>query len=327
MKNKILVVPPFLDHSVFEEDEDTGVDILKRELPFEAVIEAYGVGTLSPDRAEGVAAVIADGSKVDEEFFKAAKGIIYARWGTGTDGYTKEMVLRNNILATKVLGASADAVAEYSIWAILDLLKEATYNNNLAHQGQARRVVARQIKGKTVGIYGFGLIGQGVARKLKGLEVHILAYDMEDKSQIADEIDVELVAAPEELLTRSDIVSLHVSASGPIIDKAAIEKMKDGAILVNPSRDFLIDETAVYEALECGKLSGVYHEELPKEERLRGHPHALFSHHNAGISVEACRALTTTTAQQLADFLNGYEPENIVYREVLKNMNLKPKRR
>jgi len=132
----------------------------------------------------------------------------------------------------------------------------------------------RELTGKTVGLVGFGRIGRRLAELMSGFGVTILAYDPYMNEEAAKERKVQSVSL-EELLERSDVVSLHLPSTKEtyhLINKENIGKMRDGAYLINTSRGALVDEEALYEALACGKLSGAALDVFEKEPVTADNP-------------------------------------------------------
>ena len=142
----------------------------------------------------------------------------------------------------------------------------------------------RELTGKTVGIVGFGRIGRRLAELLSGFGVDILAYDpyMDTEAAAARKaVPVTL----DELLERADIVSLHLPLTAEtrhLINRDTLDRMKDGAYLINTARGGLVDEQALYAALESGKLSGAGQDVYEVEPVVEGTP--LFSLENNVLS-------------------------------------------
>ena len=132
----------------------------------------------------------------------------------------------------------------------------------------------RELTGKTVGIVGFGRIGRRLAELLSGFGVELLAYDPYMDAAAAEERKVKPVTL-DELLARSDVISLHLPATKEthhMINADTIGKMKDGACLVNTARGFLVDEAALYEALASGKLLCAGQDVYESEPVTEGNP-------------------------------------------------------
>jgi D-3-phosphoglycerate dehydrogenase len=166
-----------------------------------------------------------------------------------------------------------------------------------------------ELRGKTLGLVGLGRVGTEVARRARGLEMKVLAYDPYVTAAAAREVEVDLVTL-DELLQKSDVVSLHTSLSAAtekMIDAAAIAKMKKGARLINCARGELIDEAALAEALKSGHLAGAgldtFALEPPKDSPLIGLPNLIATPHIAGSTAEAQEEVGTAIALQVRDYL------------------------
>jgi len=156
---------------------------------------------------------------------------------------------------------------------------------------------------------GLGRVGTEVARRGRALEMKVLAYDPYVTQAAARELDVELVPF-EDLLRRSDVISLHTAlsaATDKIINAAALAQMKRGTRLINCARGELIDETALAEALRSGHLAGAavdtFAQEPPKNSPLIGLPNLIATPHIAGSTAEAQEEVGTLIAQQVRDYL------------------------
>jgi (S)-sulfolactate dehydrogenase len=172
----------------------------------------------------------------------------------------------------------------------------------------------REVFGKTLGLVGFGNIGRVTARKAAALGIRVVAFDPAvpaDSSAWKD-----FGASPsglEELLAKSDIVSLHlplVDATRRLMNEERIARMKPGAILVNSARGGIVDEAALARALEEGRLSGaaldVFEvEPLGSGSILADAPNLILTPHIAGVTVESNERVSGLIAERVADFLRG----------------------
>lgn len=173
----------------------------------------------------------------------------------------------------------------------------------------------RELKEKTVGIVGFGRIGRRLAQILQGFDVKILAYDPYMNEAAAAKLCVTPVSL-DTLLAESDVVSLHLPATPQthhLINRETIAKMKDGAYLVNTSRGVLIDESALKEALESGKLAGAAldvfeREPITKDLALNSVDNILLAPHVAALSVETNYNAGLTCAESVIRVYNGGAP-------------------
>jgi D-lactate dehydrogenase len=228
-----------------------------------------------------------------------------------------------NIAVGRVPAYSPDAVAEHTTGLILSL-------NRKIHRAYARvregnfaldGLLGFDLRGRTVGIIGAGKIGVAVARIMSGFGCDVLASDPDPLPELA-KIGADLVAL-DELLARSDIVSLHcplTRATHHLIDRRAVERMKPGVMLINTGRGALVDTSALIKGLKAGKIGylglDVYEEEgdlffenLSDQillddlfARLLTFPNVLITGHQAFFTAEAMRAIAATTIDNLSRF-------------------------
>ena len=173
-----------------------------------------------------------------------------------------------------------------------------------------------ELRGKTIGIVGLGRIGQEVARIALGLGMKVVASDlMIDKTSIRLDfqnnqyIDIEIVTEPfEEVIKQADFITLHVPAQkSAIIGKEEIAKMKDGVALINCARGGVIDEEALIEALDAGKVSfaglDVFVNEPTPSEKILTHPKISLTPHTGASTLEAQDRIGEELAMQVASIL------------------------
>jgi len=173
----------------------------------------------------------------------------------------------------------------------------------------------RELSGKTVGIVGFGRIGQRLAELLQGFGAELLAYDPYMNTEAAEVRKVQVVSM-DELLRRSDVVSLHLPATEEtrhLINKQTIEKMKDGAYLINTSRGSLVDEAALYDALTSGKLDGAAQDVFEKEPVTADNPlfgltNNVVTPHVSALSYETNYNGSLVCAESIIRVYNGERP-------------------
>ena len=200
-------------------------------------------------------AVIAGTEIYDAEILDAADKLkVIVRFGVGTDNFNLTKMKEKGIKVGVI--ANYNAVAEYALALMLSCYRQIPQHDTAARTADWTRFPMREITGKTVGIVGFGRIGRRLAKLLSGFDANLLAYDpfMDDKA--AEELNVKPVSF-EDLLSQSDIVSLHLPSTPEtkhIINETSLKKMKDDAVIINTARGALIDENALCKALESGKL-------------------------------------------------------------------------
>ena len=242
---------------------------------------------------------------------KAGRLRVIGRAGVGVDNVDVEAATRRGILVMNTPGGNAVSVAEHTFALMLGLARAVPQANASTQAGRWEKSAfsGTELRGKTLGLVGLGRVGTEVARRARGLEMKVLAYDPYVTAAAAREVEVELVTL-DELLQKSDVVSLHTSLSPStekIIDAVAIAKMKKGARLINCARGELIDEGALYEALKSGQIAGAgldtFAVEPPKDSPLIGLPNLIATPHIAGSTAEAQEEVGTAIALQVRDYL------------------------
>jgi D-3-phosphoglycerate dehydrogenase len=242
---------------------------------------------------------------------KAGRLRVIGRAGVGVDNVDVEAATRRGILVMNTPGGNAVSVAEHTFALMLGLARAVPQANASTQAGRWEKSAfsGTELRGKTLGLVGLGRVGTEVARRARGLEMKVLAYDPYVTAAAAREVEVELVTL-DELLQKSDVVSLHTSLSAStekIIDAVAIAKMKKGARLINCARGELIDEAALAEALKSGQIAGAgldtFAVEPPKDSPLIGLPNLIATPHIAGSTAEAQEEVGTAIALQVRDYL------------------------
>lgn len=265
-------------------------------------------------------AVIAGTERYDSEMLSGCVNLrVVMRFGVGTDNFDLVTMRKMNVEVGVI--ANHDAVAEFTLTLILSALKNLPRCDEAVRAGKWSRFPMRELKGKTVGIVGFGRIGRRLAELLKGFDVSILAYDPYINVIEAEERGVMSVSF-KTLLTRADIVSLHLPycpSNRHMIDSEAIAQMKDGAYLINTARGPLVDEVALVQALESGKLSGagidVYETEpITKDNPLMRLGNTALAPHCAALSYENNYNGGIICAESIIRVRNGEKPIYPVFR-------------
>ena len=269
-----------------------------RENGHEVVEQFYEPEQLGAALREFDAVVVRSATKVRANHIDAAKGgrlKLIIRGGVGVDNIDVKYAEENGITVKNTPRASSNSVAEL---AMAHMFSCARYISIAGHTMREDKWEKKaygkgfEIGGKTLGIIGFGRIGQALCRMAKGLGMTVIAEDIYHVPGIEAELGMEYVEL-DELLARSDFISLHTPAidGKPLINRENIAKMKDGAVLVNTSRGNNVDEDALLEALESGKLRAagldVYATEPPTNHALYSHPNVSCTPHIGAATKEA----------------------------------------
>lgn len=246
---------------------------------------------------------------------------IIARCGIGTDNIDIQAATDNNVLVCNVPDSNCISVAEYVIGMMISLARhinksDHTLRNNNFNARQ--HYIGEVLKGKTVGIIGFGKIGQMVARKCsRGFDMKVLVFDPYIKNNISDE-KVTLMRNRDDLLKKSDFVTLHLPFNPSlyhVINEETFKKMKKNSYIINCARGGLIDEGALVKAIKNGDISGagidVYEDEPPEVNHdLWRLENVVVTPHIAGSTSESLLSMTKGAAKEIVRVFEGKQPKN-----------------
>src|SRR6202453_2363479 len=293
---------------VADKISERGIALL-RETGWQVVLPEAAALLNELTAADGL--IVRSATRVTAELLDKAERLrVIGRAGVGVDNVNMDAATRRGVLVMNTPGGNAVSVAEHTFALLLALTKQVPKANTGIHAGLWEKSSSGvELRGKTIGLIGFGRVGMEVARRAKGFDMKVIAFDPYVSQSVAKELEVELIPL-EEVLKRADVISLHTALSPStekIINAAAIAQMKKGARLVNCARGELIDEVALAEALKSGHLAGAavdtFAKEPPKDSPLIGLPNVIATPHIAGSTVEAQEQVGTLIAQQVRDYL------------------------
>lgn len=241
-----------------------------------------------------------------------------SRYGAGYDRIDLTAAKAHNIPVSNTPGVNAEAVGELAFGLLLSVARKIPMLNQSTRSGEWVRSTGMELKGKTIGILGLGAIGKVVARCAQGFCMNVTAYDPFINAAYCEENKIENCTF-DELIAKSNVISLHLPFTPEtkhIINADAINKLPDGAIIVNTSRGGLIDEDAAYYALKCGKLGGMgldaFEMEPPKNSPLFQMDNVIATPHTGAHTKEATDNMANASIQNLIDLLSGKECPYIV---------------
>ena len=224
---------------------------------------------------------------------------VVGRLGVGLDNIDVPACEALGMKVIPATGANALSVAEYVISSAMLLLRGAYQSTPAVAAGQWPRNAlsnGREIAGKTMGLIGFGSIGQLTARLAQGLGMRVIAFDaMMDADHPAFAASSVRAAGLDEVITTADVISLHVplvDSTRNLFDARRIASMNKGAVLINTARGGIVEEVALAAALKSGALGGaaidVFDKEpLPMSDHFKECPNLLLTPHIAGVSAES----------------------------------------
>jgi D-3-phosphoglycerate dehydrogenase len=267
------------------------------------------------------ALVVRSGTKVTAEVLAAGTKLrVVGRAGTGVDNIDVDAATRRGIVVVNAPASNSVAVAELTIGLILSLARQIPQAHASLQGGKWERnkFMGFEVRGKTLGLVGLGRIGAEVARRARGLEMSVLAYDPVVSTDRAAQLGVTL-ATLDDVLAQSDFVSLHVpliDSTRNLINAARLGQMKPTAYVINAARGGTVDEAALAEALERKQIAGaafdVFSKEPPTENPLLGHPRVITLPHLGASTVEAQALTGVDVAEGVIDALKGSTPRYAV---------------
>ncbi|MCW5852414.1 MAG: hydroxyacid dehydrogenase [Anaerolineae bacterium] len=274
--------------------------------------------------SDAEALIVRNQTRVDGELLDAGPELkVVGRLGVGLDNIELPAARQRGVQVVFARSSNAIAVAEYvfaAMFAAARRLAEATRDVQ-AGRWDRQTFTGYELYGKTLGIIGVGDIGGRLARRAQAFGLRILASDplVTGSSLVVAEFGVQLTDL-DTLLAESDFISLHVPltrGTAHLVNADRLGRMKPTAWLINTARGGVIDEAALYEALQAGRLGGAAldvraQEPPPSDDRLATLPHVLLTPHIAGITQESHVRTAEMIAEDVLRVLRGQAPLNAV---------------
>ncbi|MCI0674679.1 MAG: phosphoglycerate dehydrogenase [Phycisphaerales bacterium] len=238
-----------------------------------------------------------------------------ARAGVGVDNIDLDAATRYGIAVMNSASASTITTAEHAFALMITLARNiAPAHMTMAAGGWDRnKFIGSQLHGKTLGIVGFGRIGQTLARRALAFGMKVIAYDPLINAESALDGAVRLLRSFDELLPLSDVISFHVPKTEQttnMLNRERLARLKKGTLIVNAARGGIIDEAALIQAIDSGQCGGAAldvfdPEPLAKDSPLRKHPKILLTPHLGASTVEAQEAVAVDACKALLMYLRG----------------------
>ena len=306
---------------VKEKIADSGVELLRRDFDVDLGLEMSD-SELAERIGEYDAILIRSGTKLTADLIERAERLkVVGRAGTGVDNVDVDAATRRGIIVANAPESNSVAAAEHTLALILALFRKVPQAHGSLTSGEweRSRFGGSELYGKTLGVLGFGRIGQLVGKRAQGFEMDVVAYDKFVSAERFRELGVEGVEDTADLYDRSDIVTLHLPKTLETVDwvdAEAIGRMRDGVMIVNCARGELIDLDALVEGLESGKVAGAALDVFPQEP-FTDHPiferdDVVVTPHLGASTAEAQDRAGLVTAQQVVAALSGGVVTNAV---------------
>jgi len=281
------------------------------------------------ERARGQQAVI---SQLTDKFpaavIDALEGVeIIANVAVGFDNIDLAAATRKEILVTNTPDVLTETTADFAFALLLATARRVVEAHQFLHSGQWRKwsidlLVGHDVHHRTLGIFGMGRIGQGVARRARGFSMRILYHDMvRAAAEIESDLQLEFVSK-EQLLREADFISLHVpllDSTRHLIGNAELKQMKKSAIMVNTARGPVVDEAELAKALDGAWIAGagldVFEQEPQVNPELLKLENVVLAPHIASASIDTRREMSMLAARNAVAALEGRRPATLLNPE------------
>jgi D-3-phosphoglycerate dehydrogenase len=299
---------------VKEKIGDSGVDLLREHFDVE-----IGVDWTDEELAERIGEyhgiVIRSATKLTAELIERATSLrAIGRAGVGVDNVDVEAATKRGIVVANAPESNVVTAAEHTMALLLALARNIpqAYVSLIAGKWDRSKYSGVELYEKTLGILGFGRIGQLVAQRARGFGMRVVAFDPFVSAERYRDLGVEKAGSPEDIYAQADFITIHLpktTETEGFLDAEAFAKMRDGVRVLNVARGGLIDEAALKEALDSGKLGGaaldVFPSEPMTEHPLFGYPNVVVTPHLGASTAEATGRAGYQSAEQVVAALTG----------------------
>lgn len=288
-------------------EDGFSVELVKHSLPEDELIEKIkGVHVLG----------IRSKTQVTQKVLDAAnKLLVVGAFCIGTTQIDLEYSKKKGVVVFNAPYSNTRSVVELAIGHIIMLMRNVFTRSSEIHNGTWNKTAAnsREVRGKNLGIVGYGNIGKQMSILAEAIGMRVYYYDVADKLPLGNVIKCDTL---EDLLSVSDVVTLHIDdnkANKGFIGEREFNQMRDGAMLINLSRGFVVDIDALANALKSGKLGGAAVDVYPEEPRsngnfetaLQGLPNVILTPHVGGSTEEAQRDIADFVPNKIMAYVNS----------------------
>ncbi|MBP1643214.1 MAG: serA [Acidobacteria bacterium] len=296
--------------------EKSGIDILRSAGAEVTVVESADRPRLKELIADADALVVRSATKVTRELLAAAPKLkVVGRAGIGVDNVDVPAATELGVLVVNAPTANVMSAVEHTFALLLALARHIPAADASMKRGEWDRKTFKgvELQGKTLGLVGFGKIGQRVGARARAFEMEVIFVDPAIDAARGRQLGAEKVTV-DELVERADVVSFHCPlnpGTRGILGAERIARLRKGALVVNCGRGGVVDETALLAALESGHLAGaaldVYEQEPPNRPELARHPRVVATPHIGAQTDEAQERIAVETANMVIAALAGDE--------------------
>ncbi len=299
---------------VKEKIGESGVELLREHFDVDLGVD-WDDGELAERIGDYDGILIRSATKMTAELIDRATRLqVIGRAGVGVDNVDVEAATRRGIVVANAPESNVVTAAEHTMALLLALARNVpqAYASLIAGRWERSKFSGVELYEKTLGILGFGRIGQLVAQRARGFGMRVLAFDPFVSAERYRDLGVEKADSPEDIYAQADFITIHLPKTPEtegFLDADAFAKMRDGARVLNVARGGLIDEAALKDALDSGKLAGaaldVFPSEPMTESPLFGYPNVVVTPHLGASTAEATDRAGFQSAEQIVAALTG----------------------
>jgi D-3-phosphoglycerate dehydrogenase / 2-oxoglutarate reductase len=293
---------------------DSGIELLREHFDVEIGVD-WSDEELAERIGEYDGILIRSATKMTPELIARAERLhVIGRAGVGVDNVDVEAATRRGIVVANAPESNVVTAAEHTMALLLALARNVpqAYVSLTGGKWERSKFSGVELYEKTLGVLGFGRIGQLVAARARGFGMRVLAFDPFVSAERYRELGVEMAASAEDLYAQADFITVHLpktSETEGFLDAGAFAKMRDGVRILNVARGGLIDDRALKEALDSGKVAGaaldVFASEPMTEHPLFGYANVIVTPHLGASTAEATDRAGYQSAEQVVAALTG----------------------
>ena len=310
--------------------ERSGLELLRQT----EGLEVYAPGKMTREDTlqkvpDAHALIVRSDTKVNQELIDAAPNLkVVVRAGVGVDNIDLPACTTRRIVVMNAPDGNTISTAEHTFALMLALARHIPKADSSMRAGRwdRKQFMGTQLWGKALGIIGFGRVGRAVAERARAFGMEDVAYDPFVPDRVARHLGLELVPRLDDVLVKADIITLHALVTDEtrgMINAEAIERMKDGVLIINAARGALINSADLAAALKSGKVAGaaldVYDVEPPATDNpLIGLDNVVHTPHLGASTNEAQEAVAVQAAEEIVRALLDNKFDNVRNREVFE---------
>ncbi|HEX3911830.1 MAG TPA: phosphoglycerate dehydrogenase [Solirubrobacteraceae bacterium] len=300
---------------VKEKIGDSGIDLLREHFDVDLGID-WDDSELAARIGEYEGIVIRSATKMTADLIEKADRLqVIGRAGVGVDNVDVDAATKRGIVVANAPQSNVVTAAEHTMALLLALARNIPQAHQSLHEGKWDRskYSGVELYEKTLGIVGFGRIGQLVAQRARGFNMRVLAFDPFVSAERYRELGVEKAADSDEIYAQADFITVHLPKTPDTegwLDAEAFAKMRDGVRILNVARGGLIDDAALKDALDSGKVGGAALDVFPSEPMtdyplFDGYPNVVVTPHLGASTAEATDRAGYQSAEQVVAALTG----------------------